>query len=216
MTSTEKKRPAVPLSPIQANARPWASNASRFRSDMHMPQTIARNVDLYQRIQESFDCNTIVDASKNALHFYYLYRTGYVRLVPILLVRDGQEYLESSVRRGRSFLASILRWLGLNLAARKVLKEARMSGVAVHVRYRDLVSNPEETLQRICAAAELDYEPDMLSFHNESHHNVAGTRTRFNPRPIENSASTRKNLSYKHRVAFNLCGGRFWNRIFGA
>ena len=216
MENVEPERPPVPIAPGPKAEHLITSNAKCFASDVHMPYTISRNVALYSQIKETFGCEAIVDASKNPLHFYYLYRSGYFRIVPILLVRKGEEYLESSLRRGRSTSRSILRWIKLNMYSRRVLREVRLSESIVHVRYRDLVVNPENTLARICKASSLPYEPEMLAFYKKNHHNVAGTRTRFNARPIENTGSKKNALSPHHRLIFRMCGGDVWNRFFGA
>ena len=131
-------------------------------------------------------------------------------------MREGQEYLESSIRRGHSFFVSMIRWVGLNLLARKVVKETRMTKRVVSVSYSDLVSNPKDVLSKICNAAGLDYEKEILSFHRMMHHNIAGTQTRFNPRPIDNSSQIEKKLKFRYKVLYNLSGGKFWNRIFNS
>jgi hypothetical protein len=181
-----------------------------------MSQTASRNLFLYRKIQESFNCNTIVDASKNPLHFYYLYSTGYFRLLPVVLVREGEGYLESSMRRGRSFIGSLIHWLQENLSVQRVLKEARMTKYSIHVRYNDFISNPDEVLKRICDAADLPYDPEMLSFYDKPHHNIAGTVTRFHPRPINDQESSGKTLKRNATLAFKICAGPVWNRLFGA
>lgn len=216
LDSNRPERPPVPVAPVPLPAGPLGSNPGRFRTDAHMPLTLRRNIELYSRIQETLRCDVIADASKEPLHFYYLYRSGWFRLVPVLLVREGEGYVDSAVRRGRSFPGSLRRWLEFNLAARRALREARLLGSAVQVRYRDFAAHPEAELERICEAAGLSYEPGMLDFHEKAHHNIAGTRTRFQPGPIQSPSTRHQGLSLRHRAAFMMAGGGFWNRYFGA
>src|SRR5204862_129179 len=38
----------------------------------------------------------------------------------------------------------------------------------IEIRYEDLVADPEPVLRRICDLVELDYDPEMLSYHERS------------------------------------------------
>lgn len=212
----EYRKAHIPVAPVPKRAHFFVSNSSRLRKDPHLAETIQRNIELYDKVLRNQKVDTLVDSSKDPLHFYYLHRSGYFKIIPVLLVRRGDDYMESALRRGSSRVSAVLRWLKLNVSAKKVLNELRLRETVVNVKFKNLVRDPENALKAICKKAGLEYEPQMLEFYKLPHHNIAGTRTRFNPRPIEDVGPKGKNLSALDRAIFRVSGGIMWNKRFGA
>ena len=57
------------------------------------------------------------------------------------------------------------------------------------VRYEDLVSQPADTLRRICAAIDLDYDPVMLTYHRAAAGRLSELRDRVLPDGVRRSPS---------------------------
>ena len=209
------RRVNVPVMPFVRHPYLTKNYAQRMQSDLYYESIIQRNLDLYRTISNVTGNDYIVDSSKSPLHFYYLRKSGYFRIVPIYLVRRGEEYIDSALRRGIPRRTAIKRWIQKNIQSIQVLRESGLFKSALHVRYDDFIQEPSEVLEKICNYCNLNYESNMLQFYQQSHHNVAGTRTRFNPRPIE---PVKKNNSLKvfDRALFQLCGGFLWNKLFDA
>ncbi len=216
LLGNKNRKANVPVAPVPKRANFFVSNSSRFRKDPQLTETIQRNIEIYDKVLNSQKVDTLVDSSKDPLHFYYLHRSGYFKIIPVLLVRRGDDYMESALRRGSSRISAVLRWLKLNVSAKKALNELRLKETVVHVKFKNLVSEPENALKAICKMAGLEYEPQMLDFYKQPHHNIAGTHTRFNPRPIEDVGPKGKNLSARDRAIFWASGGFIWNKRFGA
>jgi hypothetical protein len=209
--------PAVPLQPGVSRHRLLRGSADEiFRHDPLVGDTVARNLQLYRAAKRQSGAAVLVDASKQPLHFLALHRSGRIRFVVVVVVRDVRGYMASALRRGGSASRSLLRWIGLNILTRFALRHARRKGSYVHVRFSDLLSNPDAVLERICEAAGLPYDPAMMTFHERPRHNVAGTRERFTPRPLGAHARKDDSLPLRARLAYALLGGPLWNRVFGA
>jgi len=207
--------PMVPLMPPLRSSRLFVSGPELLRKDPHMPLIVERNVKVYRQIAKVAGTPVLVDATKSLMHFYYLYRSGEIRLVPVYVVRDGRAYLESNLRRRRrGRLFSIARWARVNLAVQHLIKKLSLREAVVHVRYTDFVESPEATLTRICERADLPFDPGMLSYFEKSHHNLGGNRMRLDPQPIAPNYSWQERLTTLDRAAFRFAGGHYWNRRF--
>jgi hypothetical protein len=118
---------------------------------------------------------------------------GYGQLVPELLGVLPEAHFVHIIRDGRD--------VALSLRATWFAPARDMAGLARHwadqiratrqqaagrdcyteVRYEDLLSEPADTLRRICAAIELDYDPAMLTYHREAAGRLSEMRDRVLP-----------------------------------
>ena len=81
----------------------------------------------------------------------------------VLIVRDGRDVVASlKNRRGYENVQDrIDRWLFDNMAAKSYWEHKR-----VHMlKYEDLVSQPTQTLENLCAYLKLPYDENMVNFH---------------------------------------------------
>ena len=67
--------------------------------DPHYLSVVERNFDFYFQISKQFNKEIIVDSSQDISRFYYLYQSGQIQLIPLLIVRDGRAYIDSLYRR---------------------------------------------------------------------------------------------------------------------
>ena len=88
------------------------------------------------------------------------------------VIRDGRDVATSRNRRSREPLSADVaarRW------KRRVVSARKRSG-RVHyaeVRYEELVAEPEATLRRVCAFAELPFDAVMLDYHERASERLA-------------------------------------------
>jgi hypothetical protein len=86
--------------------------------------------------------------------------------VVIHMLRDGRDVVRSFLDAGfaqRSIERAAGRWVAAVRAARAFGE--RHPGQFVEVRYEDLVSAPEETIRRVCAKVQVEFEDGMLRHH---------------------------------------------------
>jgi hypothetical protein len=92
------------------------------------------------------------------------------------LVRDGRDAalsflaLQRRARfnptRPRTVAAFAAQWR-LEIEAARRFGRDPVAGRYGEVRYEDLVATPEETLREVCALLELEFDPEMLTYHRE-------------------------------------------------
>jgi len=225
----ERREETMPVRPHLSALRVALPGRSRaLRRDPFYPLTVQSNLDFYEAVAEVSNCRVIVDASKDAARFYYLYHSGRVRLVPVLMVRDGRAYLDSMNKRRahrwipllldpgpKGFLRSYGRWVKMNLTSRCLLKGIRFYGNAVRVSYEDLVAAPGQVIKDVCQRLGLEYDTDMLQYHEAEHHNIAGSPARFAPGEIRPMHGWKERLPRSVKLVFGLLGGTFLNGLFG-
>jgi hypothetical protein len=82
------------------------------------------------------------------------------------VIRDGRDVALSVVDKrwgARTLVEAAAQWA---LRVRTTRRAGRTLGDRyVELMYEDLVADPQPILQRVCAFTELDYRPEMLSFH---------------------------------------------------
>ena len=120
---------------------------------------------LFRSIMHVSNRSMIVDSSKLPGRALAISRMHGLDVSVIHLVRDGNQFLRSSVRRGRlaagpgpnllyKTFALGLSWSITNLAAEYVLSASRRN--SLRVRYEDLVSDPIRTIMEIGSKVGLD------------------------------------------------------------
>ena len=88
----------------------------------------------------------------------------------IHIVRDGRDVAASLIARSwgmRNARRIARRWVREVSAGRRD-GAAMAPGTYLEVRYEELVADPEAVLRAVCAHVALDFEPEMLSFHERA------------------------------------------------
>jgi hypothetical protein len=75
----------------------------------------------------------------------------------IHLVRDPRDVILSLVRKRRS--RNWLRWASLWMASVAAIQPYRTHANVLEIRYEELCTEPEPTLQRVCAFLDVEYDP---------------------------------------------------------
>lgn len=113
----------------------------------------------------------------------------------IHLVRDPRAVVHSM--QGVSFFTNDVILNALNLQksladGRNHLEREVPISQRMTVRYEDLVHDPSPTVRRICSFAGLEYEPEMLSFHeNAAEYMTTAASTSFNTKATQPISSAR-------------------------
>jgi hypothetical protein len=114
----------------------------------------------------------------------------------IHLIRDGRDVRLSQLGRGSNHPTPeqhARRW-------RRRVQAARDQGEKlshyIEVRYEDLVADPEPQLRRLCEFCGLDWDPDMLRFHER-----AAARLQEIARPLAGGEKQRANHQGRDRSA---------------
>lgn len=181
------------------------------------------SVQLYRRVAGKTGTKVIVDASKDSRRLINLSRNSPVdiQIIPVFLVRDGRAYIYSMRRRnavGRRYTLSIFalwRWTLLNTKSLLALYLSGLRKISVRINYARFAAKPTEELAKVCEAVDLEYEEGMLDFWSQPHHNIAGTQSRFNPKPITPKNTWKKELPLRSKILFILLGGHLLNFFFG-
>lgn len=208
-------REDFPVRPLMRPSNSLSQRRSGLSRDRHFARTVLTNLRIYERICEVSRKNIVIDASKDVTRFVYLFASGVVTLVPIYIVRDCRAYIYSrQARCGKAALSAILRWVRLNYETIRALKNLRCWEQTTKFSYSELTNRPQTLLPRVCAQAQIDYEPDMLSFHTKTFHTIGGTNKRFSIGPLTENKQWRQRLSFSNRILYYACGGQLINAAF--
>lgn len=133
----------------------------------------------------------------------------------IHLMRDGRAVANSYIRRYSDFAGGVRVWAGSAILAPWFRKQVGR-GNWLQVKYEELATQPEKTLETICRFLKLDFEPAMLDYRSRTYFGIGGSPTTFsNPNSeISLDERWRKELSWRHRLAFALIAG-WLNKFYG-
>lgn len=180
-------------------------------------QYSAVNYTLFQSIASVCGKRIIVDSSKQAQRLYFLSFHPQLAFKVIHLVRDGRAVVNSFIRKyGRSYRwQAIYRWASPNLMAFWLRRRFHRDNW-MQVRYERLARFPEETLRDICRFIGIAYEPTMLQFTKQIHHNIDGNLKVLRSRNSEIRLDQRwkRELHPLDRWAFELVAG-WLNALYG-
>lgn len=169
-----------------------------------MPSWFSCNDDkLFRAIRTIAGTKYLVDSSKDPRRLVELFHNGKIDLRVLYVIRDGRAYGSSyshdrRIRHGlkkRSYLVSVLEWVGLNLFIRRFLRKSRIPHI--QIAYDVFCQSPEQHIQQINAALGTSISPDhyVERIKKTAYHNVNGNlRTLSKPRPI------RYDQSWKERI----------------
>ena len=190
---------------------------------------------LYDYIFKTSGKSIVVDSSKTsrdmAGRFYALHTYANFDVYVIHLVKNGLSVVESYVKKGRNWALegygkndrfaaarSSVGWLLGNAIAQNLgtkMPENRY----LQIKYEDLITQPENVLQKIGAFVDTDLSEVITMIKNEvpfqPEHNVGGNRLRLEKeiRFSKKYDSKKTNLSVYHRLIFNVIAGRLHKKL---
>ena len=151
------------------------------------PATLAAT---YRAIAAQTGASVVVDSSKFASDAALLPRFEGIRPAYIHLIRDPRGVAHSWLRPKdytgrRGVLNSSAYWLGFNIAAERVCREA--GDRALRLRYEDLTGDPRGAIARVLNLAGLPADGNPVrpdgSMHLGPNHTVTGNPNRFDRGP---------------------------------
>lgn len=154
----------------------------RLRAADGNPETVTRNtIDLFGAVKDVSAAEVLVDSSKRLRRTQLLAASGSIRPKVIHLIRDGRGVAYSYTKRGKSFREAVLQWRTVNAGIKNWLDSSDAPD-NIEIRYEHLCERPVEVVRDVCEFLEADWEPRMMLFGNQSHHNVRGNTMRFRSR----------------------------------
>ena len=122
------------------------------------------------------------------------------------MVRDGRGVTWSYVRKYHKLIPYFFTWFLSNLKI-EVFRR-RFRGKFIYLRYEDLVDDPQSILQKLCSEFGIEYEPGMLEYDTQEHHQIEGNRMRFVPgHTIYRDDKWRREMPTGLRAGFSICFG---------
>lgn len=171
------------------------------------PAFVAEEVAAYRAVLAASGARIIVDSSAQPDRVDLLMRSPDIEPFFIFLVRDGRGVTWSYIRKYKKIFPFFFFWATMNLKNEWLLRRARRYGPALFMRYEDLVAHPEREVRRVCEMLDVPYEPRMLAFRQNEHHQVEGNRMRFAKDPLRADEAWRWDMPRTLRVAFNALFG---------
>ena len=177
----------------------------------------ARNtIALYETAASVAGKGIVIDASKMPRKAAHLYRASPDRVRVLHLTRDSRGVV-SSRKRYMPVQIAAKRWAHYHFVAENTLERWIPEGHRLRMAYEDFVGSPEDSLKRLFAWLDADYDPDCLVFDEATiSHSAGGNPARFEMsggiRPADER--WRKNLTDADlEVIEKIAGPR--NRAFG-
>jgi hypothetical protein len=165
----------------------WLRVRQRIRKMTGRPDT-ELDIENYANTGESAEANTIlfkaicdesgkgivVDSSKSCERMSYLMQLRDLDVYPVHLIRDPKGQIASVARKQGGFLKHIYQYEVVHRRIRHRLKGVPHSVV----RYEDLVSRPDRTLESVIEPLGLQFHPQQLSWAEHPKYLIAGNRMR--------------------------------------
>jgi hypothetical protein len=138
------------------------------------------------------DAHFLVDSSKDPRRLYELIKDKNIDpddIYVLYLVRDGRAYVNSYRKDieniegldGRNILMTIVEWIGVHVASRRMLKKYKINHRVVV--YKDLVGSPERFVSDIVGFLNLEDSRKITRILNKvnssTYHNLHGNPIRF-------------------------------------
>lgn len=146
--------------------------------DLHEPSQgeggLEPNVLLFRAIAEVSGKDIIVDSSKLPGRLKYLMGLDGLEVYPIHLVRKPAGQITSVIAK-HGLMKSILYYEVVHAQIRQLVRPVPHG----FVRYEELVTDPERTLQRALEPLDLDFDPRQLAWAAAERHSFAGNHIRF-------------------------------------
>ncbi len=174
-----------------------------------LKQSLDNTFYLYDLIREAWGIDVIIDSSKSALKAVGLYKMYPDQVRVILLARDGRGVFLSRRLTGVDQKTSLAGWKNYYTRALDTLDKHVPSRHLYRLRYEDLVTRPEEQLNRICDFIGIPYEASMADLCDGERHVINGNRGTQKRRKGGIKADTRwkEQLKGEDLEFFNKHGG---------
>jgi Sulfotransferase family len=141
--------------------------------------TITKNtLALLYAIQAVSGKNMLVDSSKRWPRAAALIASGEIQAKVIHLLRNGRGVAFSHLKRGEPFEAAVQFWQTTNLEIQQWLADNPQIP-QITLKYEDLCAAPVMIMQQICQFLAIDWQPQMMHFADQKHHNVGGNTMRL-------------------------------------
>lgn len=148
---------------------------------------------IYEQIRDVVGCKTIIDGSKDPLKLFYLSHSKKINLKPVILVRDPLGYINSDrTRKNRNILWSYVRWIRMNMWARRAISASSKWSDTEVVSFSELISSPKDVSARIGQLAESDYDGDVGSVAISVDHQIGGTNSSRRNAPLDREVLVEK------------------------
>ncbi|MEM9955318.1 MAG: sulfotransferase [Chloroflexota bacterium] len=130
-------------------------------------KSLGRLIDLiYLRYADVHFPNATVwgDQTPDNMLYFHWFMKVFPKAKYLHVLRDGRDVVSSLLKMPAFEVdTSVERWNQAMQRAIKI-KQSLPASQFAEMRYEDLVSNPEQTLQRVCDFAGIPYKPVMLDF----------------------------------------------------
>jgi hypothetical protein len=143
-----------------------------------LDQLTHRTIALFRAVKDSSSAEVLIDSSKRFERVRWLNASGRICSKVIHLMRDGRGVAYSHLKRSESFRQAILQWKSSNAQIKSWLEEEQ-APESLRVKYEELCARPDEVTRHICEFLGVEWEPQMLRFGQNVHHNVRGNTMRF-------------------------------------
>lgn len=145
-----------------ATFHPFVLAADALPDSQHTPQDAMDCLYQFMAAQHGFTQERWGDKTPwNTMYIKDIVRT-YPDAYFLYIFRDGRDVIASQVKAGmRDVDEAAYRWIQANDACRKHLNGAKRPHL--HVKYENLVRNPEQEFRRIFDWADLDYDAGFLT-----------------------------------------------------
>ena len=189
------KRSGLMSLPRRLTRRYLAQNPRRISGPvtsrlLDATQAAVDSFELFDAIFGATGADYIVDSSKSAYRFRYLYDFAPESVYTILLARDYRATVFSKTRRGRGLESSIRGWAA-RMREMEILTEDVPDNRCIRLRYEDLYADPKDSMQTVCDFLGLQYSPDMLARPTGGVHNIGGSPSKFDPERRQIQLDTR-------------------------
>lgn len=137
------------------------------------------SLELFEVLSKTTGCSIVVDSSKSYSRALSLYEQQPENVRILLLTRDARGVQYSNIKRGRSGLEALKSWKKHYSRSSSTLLKTVGKKNWIHIRYEDLVKDPENVLKSICKFADIDFSEEMLDLSSKQRHLTNGNDMRF-------------------------------------
>lgn len=218
-------RPSVPkrypldLGRLIAGLAPnWVYRMAAYcNARVSLYRRIARNSHLlFDVARKVAGTPVIVDSTKNPIRLRALYLERPAEVKVIYLIRDGRAVTHSRMKRENVGMGDAAKVWVAEHRKQRIVQRAMSPKNVLTLRYENLCMEPEVQLRMLCYYLDLDFDPNVLTFRENTRHAVGGNPMRFDMgnRKIQLNEDWREALKESELEEFERVGGSL-NRALG-
>jgi hypothetical protein len=148
-------------------------------------QFIAMNLQMFRTLLSDRGKSIIVDSSKEVERAELLSSSPEIKPIIIHLVRDGRSATWTYISKYKKLMPYFYMWtlsnLKIEILRRRFKRLSGERGKFIYLRFSDLINDTEKTLRWLCDEIDVTFEPRILLFDEQEHHQIEGNGTRFVP-----------------------------------